>query len=56
MLISIPYQDLEIYQLFGIYFGQDKDLFTDIDPDSPIIPQLVASYKRDCEPEPKGNR
>ena len=51
MVLNISFNDLEIAQLFGIYFGQDKDLFTEIDLNKPMIPQLIASYKQDCSPE-----
>ena len=49
VFLPTHYEELEISQMFGIYFGQDRDLFTNIDPDKPLIPQLVASYKKDSE-------
>ena len=40
--------ETEMADLFGIYFGQDYDLFTNYDGSKPMIPQLVESYKKDC--------
>ena len=41
----------EMADLFGIYFGQDYDLFTNYDESKSMIPRLVKSYKKDCSPQ-----
>ena len=42
------YKRTPMYTLFVVYFGQDYDLFTDINRDKPLIPQFIQSFKRDC--------
>ena len=42
-----PLQKTKMADLFGIYFCQDYDLFTDVDWEKPFIFQVVSSYKND---------
>lgn len=48
-----PYNGTELFQMFSVYFGQDYDLFTNVDKSKPFIPQVVGSYKHDIESVPK---
>lgn len=50
-----PLDKTEMADLFGIYFGQDYDLFTNYDESKPMIPQLVKSYKKDCSSQDLNN-
>lgn len=52
--MSSPLQKTEMADLFGIYFCQDYDLFTNIDWEKPFISQVVASYKKDCSDKELG--
>ena len=47
------YNGTELFQMFAIYFGQDYDLFTNVDKSKPFIPQVVESYKHNIESVPK---
>ena len=47
------YNGTELFQMFAVYFGQDYNLFTNVDKNKPFIQQVVESYKHDIESVPK---
>ena len=41
-------QTKELERFFTPYFGQRYELFTEVDDNKPFVPQVVASFKKDC--------